>query len=85
MREQIPKLRESIKEASMRDLKDFLENIRKYSSKMGEIAMRHAAGKILKSNGIKFRSASIPNVEPPVCLLSTFQSKLRIFHDLIRV
>ncbi|XP_023341493.1 exocyst complex component 6B [Eurytemora carolleeae] len=43
MREQIPKLRESIKEASMRDLKDFLENIRKYSSKMGEIAMRHAA------------------------------------------
>ena len=50
MREQIPKLRESIKEASMRDLKDFLENIRKYSSKMGEIAMRHAAGNILKSS-----------------------------------
>ena len=41
MREQIPLLRESIKEASMTDLKDFLENIRKYSPKMGEIAMRH--------------------------------------------
>merc|ERR1719228_2504228 len=27
----------------MTDLKDFLENIRKYSPKMGEIAMRHAA------------------------------------------
>ena len=43
MREQIPLLRESIKEASMTDLKDFLENIRKYSPKMGEIAMRHTA------------------------------------------
>ena len=74
MREQIPKLRESIKEASMRDLKDFLENIRKYSSKMGEIAMRHAAGNILKSSQGN-----------PVCLLSTFQSKCGIFHDLIRV
>ena len=47
MREQIPKLRESIKEASMKDLKDFLENIRKYSPKMGEVAMRHTAGKYL--------------------------------------
>ena len=27
----------------MTDLKDFLENIRKYSPKMGEIAMRHTA------------------------------------------
>lgn len=43
MREQIPLLRESIKDASMTDLKDFLENIRKYSPKMGEIAMRHTA------------------------------------------
>lgn len=43
MRDQIPLLRESIKEASMTDLKDFLENIRKYSPKMGEIAMRHTA------------------------------------------
>jgi len=43
MRDQIPKLRENIKEASMTDLKDFLENIRKYSPKMGEIAMRHTA------------------------------------------
>merc|ERR1719309_300716 len=43
MRDQIPKLRESIKEASMKDLKDFLENIRKYSPKMGEVAMRHTA------------------------------------------
>ncbi len=43
MRDQIPKLRDSLKEASMTDLKDFLENIRKYSPKMGEIAMRQTA------------------------------------------
>ena len=45
MKDQIPKLRTSIKEASMRELKDFLENIRKYSPKIGEIAMRHTAEK----------------------------------------
>lgn len=39
----IPQMREKIKEASMVDLKDFLENIRKLSNKIGEIAMRHAA------------------------------------------
>ena len=43
MREQIPVLREAIKQSSMTDLKDFLENIRKFSPKMGEIAMRHAS------------------------------------------
>ena len=45
MRDQIPKLRSSIKEAAVRELKDFLENIRKYSPKIGELAMRHTAEK----------------------------------------
>ncbi|XP_071168991.1 exocyst complex component 6B-like isoform X6 [Mytilus edulis] len=43
MADDIPKQRESIKEASMSDLKDFLENIRKHSGKIGEVAMLHAA------------------------------------------
>ncbi|CAI9733086.1 exocyst complex component 6B-like isoform X1 [Octopus vulgaris] len=43
MADAIPKLRESIKDASMSDLKDFLENIRKHSARIGEVAMRHAA------------------------------------------
>ncbi|KAJ8316919.1 hypothetical protein KUTeg_004823 [Tegillarca granosa] len=43
MAEAIPKLREKIKDASMSELKDFLENIRKHSAKIGEVAMRHAA------------------------------------------
>ncbi|CAL1545201.1 unnamed protein product [Lymnaea stagnalis] len=43
MSEAIPRLRERIKEASMTELKDFLESIRKHSAKIGEVAMRHAA------------------------------------------
>lgn len=41
MKKSLAKVRESIKEASMSDLKDFLESIRKYSPKIGEVAMRH--------------------------------------------
>ncbi|XP_055955503.1 exocyst complex component 6B isoform X2 [Patella vulgata] len=43
MSDAIPKLRERIKEASMSELKDFLESIRKNSAKIGEVAMKHAA------------------------------------------
>lgn len=39
------RLRENIKDASMSDLRDFLENIRKYSPKIGEVAMRHVSKK----------------------------------------
>ncbi len=46
MKASIPKLREAIKEASMTELKDFLENIRKYSPKIGEMAMRNTAVKL---------------------------------------
>ena len=46
MKASIPRLRESIKDASMRELNDFLENIRKYSPKIGELAMRHTAEKL---------------------------------------
>jgi len=35
------RLRENIKDASMSDLRDFLENIIKHSPKIGEVAMRH--------------------------------------------
>ncbi|XP_072858298.2 exocyst complex component 6B isoform X2 [Pogona vitticeps] len=40
MVDDIPKLRKEIKEASMSDLKDFLESIRKHSDKIGETAMK---------------------------------------------
>lgn len=41
LEENIPKYREKIEDASVSDLKDFLENIRKFSPKIGEVAMRH--------------------------------------------
>ncbi|XP_072177951.1 exocyst complex component 6B-like [Diadema setosum] len=40
MADNIPRIRESIKEASMSDLKDFLESIRKHSDWIGEEAMK---------------------------------------------
>lgn len=64
MKESIPKLRENIKEASMSDLKDFLENIRKFSPKIGEVAMRHTAEQLNSDPGIigkkKKRKAPAP-------------------------
>ncbi|XP_072858299.2 exocyst complex component 6B isoform X1 [Pogona vitticeps] len=44
MVDDIPKLRKEIKEASMSDLKDFLESIRKHSDKIGETAMKQVPG-----------------------------------------
>lgn len=43
MIENLPKLREDIKEISMSDLKDFLESIRKHSDKIGETAMKQVS------------------------------------------
>lgn len=41
MKEAVPKLKENIKKSSEADFREFLENIRKFSSKIGEIGMRH--------------------------------------------
>uniref|UniRef100_A0A669BUU6 Exocyst complex component n=1 Tax=Oreochromis niloticus TaxID=8128 RepID=A0A669BUU6_ORENI len=46
MAENLPRLREEIKDISMSDLKDFLESIRKHSDKVGETAMRQKAHSI---------------------------------------
>ncbi|KAG9461354.1 hypothetical protein GDO78_017151, partial [Eleutherodactylus coqui] len=40
MVDNIPRLREEIKDVSMSDLKDFLESIRKHSERIGELAMK---------------------------------------------
>ncbi|PNF21996.1 Exocyst complex component 6B [Cryptotermes secundus] len=65
MKQNIPKLRENIKEASMSDLRDFLENIRKFSPKIGEVAMRHTAEQLGSDPGIigrkKRQAPPLPN------------------------
>ncbi|KAK3881186.1 hypothetical protein Pcinc_011602 [Petrolisthes cinctipes] len=43
MRDNIPRVREDIKHASMTDIKDFLEAIRRVSTRIGQVAMKHAA------------------------------------------
>ncbi|XP_037089279.1 exocyst complex component 6B-like isoform X2 [Pollicipes pollicipes] len=43
IRESVPRMRDSIRDASMSDLKDFLEEARRESPRVGEVAMRHAA------------------------------------------
>merc|ERR550534_830561 len=59
MTEAIPELRLGIKDASMSDLKDFLENIRKHQGRIGEIAMRQAAEQNqLSASGVPKTSAA---------------------------
>ncbi|XP_075221947.1 exocyst complex component Sec15 isoform X2 [Lycorma delicatula] len=65
MKENIPKLRESIKEASMSDLKDFLENIRKFSPKIGEVAMKHTAEQLGNDPGILIGKKKKKKPAPP--------------------
>ncbi|KAK8388611.1 hypothetical protein O3P69_020538 [Scylla paramamosain] len=43
MRDNIPRVREDIKQASMSDIKDFLEAIRWVSTRIGQVAMKRAA------------------------------------------
>uniref|UniRef100_A0A4W3JN78 Exocyst complex component n=1 Tax=Callorhinchus milii TaxID=7868 RepID=A0A4W3JN78_CALMI len=58
MSENIPRLREEIKEISMSDLKDFLESIRKHSDKIGEMAMKQSQQQRMFNNAVK-KQASI--------------------------
>lgn len=41
MKEAVPRLKQDIKQSSEADFREFLENIRKFSPKIGEVAMRH--------------------------------------------
>lgn len=41
MKEAVPQLKEKIKKSSEDDFREFLENIRKFCPKIGEVAMRH--------------------------------------------
>ncbi|XP_055677115.1 exocyst complex component 6 [Lutzomyia longipalpis] len=41
MRSAVPKLKQKIKQSSEEDFREFLENIRKFSPKIGEVAMNH--------------------------------------------
>uniref|UniRef100_A0A6I8NTV2 Exocyst complex component n=1 Tax=Ornithorhynchus anatinus TaxID=9258 RepID=A0A6I8NTV2_ORNAN len=60
MADNIPKLREEIKDVSMSDLKDFLESIRKHSDKIGETAMKQVGSAPPPFSGRGLRSPPAP-------------------------
>lgn len=65
LRESIPKIRESIEKASMSDLKDFLENIRRFSPKIGEVAMRHTNEQLASDPTVVGRKKKRNAPQPP--------------------
>ncbi|XP_074475067.1 exocyst complex component 6 isoform X1 [Sebastes fasciatus] len=69
MAENLPRLREEIKEISMSDLKDFLESIRKHSDKVGETAMRQAQ-QHRTFNSAVVKQASLGHYTKPVYSLN---------------
>nr|XP_033467399.1 exocyst complex component 6 isoform X3 [Epinephelus lanceolatus] len=69
MGENLPRLREEIKEISMSDLKDFLESIRKHSDKVGETAMRQAQQHRTFNSAVA-KQASIGHYTKPVYSLN---------------
>uniref|UniRef100_A0A7N8YP29 Exocyst complex component n=1 Tax=Mastacembelus armatus TaxID=205130 RepID=A0A7N8YP29_9TELE len=69
MAENLPRLREEIKEISMSDLKDFLESIRKHSDKVGETAMRQAQQHKTFNSAVA-KQASMGNYTKPVYSLN---------------
>ncbi|XP_040275280.1 exocyst complex component 6B isoform X1 [Bufo bufo] len=59
MVDNIPKLREQIKDVSMSDLKDFLESIRKHSERIGEFAMKQAQQQRSLDNIMTFQTKGV--------------------------
>ncbi|XP_022918201.1 exocyst complex component 6 [Onthophagus taurus] len=57
----IPKIRQNIEKSSMSDLRDFLENIRRFSPKIGEVAMSHTSEQLpTDPTGIGRKKKRIP-------------------------
>ncbi|XP_060073280.1 exocyst complex component 6B-like [Ylistrum balloti] len=82
MSDAIPKLRERIKEASMSDLKDFLENIRKHSAKIGEVAMKHEKQNTftgMEDNTMlrRIKAAEQNNMDPSIVAVSKKKERKR--------
>ncbi|XP_028133189.1 exocyst complex component 6 [Diabrotica virgifera virgifera] len=65
LQENIPKYREKIEAASMSDLKDFLENIRKFSPKVGEVAMKHTSEQLASDPTVVGRKKKRIAPQPP--------------------
>ncbi|EMP31882.1 Exocyst complex component 6B [Chelonia mydas] len=76
MVDNIPKLREEIKDVSMSDLKDFLESIRKHSDKIGETAMKQRCEECLRL-GVLLTGAVTDPCNPVASGFFTLSSLIR--------
>ncbi|KAL3278260.1 hypothetical protein HHI36_013597 [Cryptolaemus montrouzieri] len=83
LRESIPMIRESIEQASMSDVKDFLENIRKFSPKIGEVAMKHTREQLAEDPTVVGRKKKRIVPQPSVDSISTFSDDDRSAQELI--
>ncbi|XP_075429414.1 exocyst complex component 6B isoform X6 [Ascaphus truei] len=84
MVDNIPKLREEIKEVSMSDLKDFLESIRKHSEKIGETAMKQGSREIFENYYRKQRRKQARLVlQPPSNMHETLDGYRKYFYQIV--
>ena len=67
----------------MSDLKDFLENIRKFSPKIGEVAMRHVSGLIMLPFLSVYRCILSIVIKCLIILTSSTQFFLCVFSKII--
>uniref|UniRef100_A0A674JQB2 Exocyst complex component n=1 Tax=Terrapene triunguis TaxID=2587831 RepID=A0A674JQB2_9SAUR len=80
MVDNIPKLREEIKDVSMSDLKDFLESIRKHSDKIGETAMKQVGSCVINVTLTKHTSTVKISGVPGAQDLVDFSPVYRCLH-----
>ncbi|XP_035313867.1 exocyst complex component 6B isoform X3 [Cricetulus griseus] len=84
MVDNIPKLREEIKDVSMSDLKDFLESIRKHSDKIGETAMKQGARETFENYYRKQRRKQARLVlQPPSNMHETLDGYRKYFNQIV--
>uniref|UniRef100_A0A8C5D043 Exocyst complex component n=1 Tax=Gadus morhua TaxID=8049 RepID=A0A8C5D043_GADMO len=84
MAENLPRLRDQIKEISMSDLKDFLESIRKHSDKVGEAAMKQVGpgGRYGRTNAAE-EDLQMVSEEVSVCVVEEEEEEVLTAQDLV--
>ncbi|KAM9816653.1 exocyst complex component 6 [Neosynchiropus ocellatus] len=81
MAENLPRLREEIKDISMSDLKDFLESIRKHSDKVGETAMRQAQQHRTFNSAVAKQASMGHYTKPVYCINGRTHTEIGMMMD----
>ncbi|KAM8877599.1 exocyst complex component 6 isoform 4-T4 [Synchiropus picturatus] len=81
MAENLPRLRDEIKDISMSDLKDFLESIRKHSDKVGETAMRQAQQHRTFNSAVAKQASMGHYTKPVYCINGRTHTEIGMMMD----